>query len=208
MDHFMSFWKNNKATNKLQRNSEKLLDFLSLRIIQLLFTYQNFVAHYLATPFSFVKLQCVSHRYCNLSRPVALRNISNDTLACTTAVTWESEILLFYLLPLPSNHNMSPRKKMMPKNKQEKYTPMLASKTGCSRSALDSKHNTTVFTSLYILSQNMRIMVVRLNMIRGNSKKSPATPLWTGKTRSFKLRRFVSSVVLHCPENQLKRKTP
>ena len=94
----------------------------------------------------------------------------------------------------------------MPKTKEQKYTPKLASKTGCSRSALEAKHNTTVFTSLCILSQNMRITAVRLNMNRGNSKKSPATPLQTGKMRSFQLRWFVSAVVLHCPVNQIKRK--
>lgn len=86
-------------------------------------------------------------------------------------VPYASGTLLFYLLPPPRNCNMSPRKDMLPKNKQ-KYTLKLASKTGYSRSALEVKHSNTVFTCLYIPSLNMRIMAVRPNLFRGNSKKS------------------------------------
>ena len=59
---------------------------------------------------------------------------------------------------------------MLPENKQKKYRLKLNSKIGYSRSALEVKHN-SVFILLCILSLNMRIMVVRLNMIRGNLKK-------------------------------------
>lgn len=99
---------------------------------------------------------------------------------------------------------MSPRKEMVPKNKHKKNTLKVVSKIGYSTSALDIKHKNTVFTLLYVLSLNMRIMAVRLNMIRGNSKKkSPATPLQTGEE---KLRGFTSSVLLHCPANPMQKR--
>lgn len=102
---------------------------------------------------------------------------------------------------------MSPRKEMLPKNKQKKYTLKLVSKTGYFRSALEVKHNNTMFTLLHILPLNMRIMAVRLQMIRGNSKKSPADPLQTGKIRSLQLGGFMS-LVLHCPANPIQREKP
>lgn len=137
-----------------------------------------------------------------------MSNTSNDTLHCIILVPQDSGILLFYLFPLPRNYNMSPGKKMLPKSKQKKYTLKLVSKIGYSRSALEVKHNNTVFTLLCILSLNDNIMAVRLNMIRGNSKKSPATSLQTEKIRSLQLGGFTSSVVLHCPANPIQRENP
>lgn len=113
-------------------------------------------------------------------------------------VPYNSKTLLFYLLPPPRNCNMSPRKDMVPKNKQ-KYTLKPVSKTEYSRSALEVKHSYAVFTLLYILFLNMRIAAARSNLFRGNSKKSPASPLKAGKVRILQLRGLTSSVVPHCP---------
>lgn len=45
----------------------------------------------------------------------------------------------------------------------------------------------------------MRIMAVRSNLFRGNSKKSPASPPKTGKVRNLQLRGLTCSEIPHCP---------
>lgn len=101
-----------------------------------------------------------------------MSDTSNDTIQCVILVTQDLEILLFYLLPPPRNHSTTPRKEMLPKNKQKKYTLTLVNKTGYSRSALGVKHTDIECSHYSIFSLNMRIMAIGLNVIRDNSKKS------------------------------------
>lgn len=81
-----------------------------------------------------------------------MSDTSNDTIQCVILVPQDLGILLFYVLPPPRNHNISPRKETLPKNKQNKYILTLVNKTGYSRSALGVKHTDTECI-LYILSE-------------------------------------------------------